>query len=167
MNNYEKAKDKCNMLINQKFQYIGRTCEIIYLGFGDTFIRENSKGEKREIAKYSIHIQCPFRIYNKHGIILGTDDLYIPANNNEIHVDLDKQNSTNFDYFLEKINKQLLENEYVRNINIQINGDLFIIMQNFTFSLFIASFDHEAWRLFETNTEKEHLVISGNKIDFV
>lgn len=153
------------VLKGKKLQYICRSCELVDMGFGALYERENHRGRKVTVATYTLHLFGPFRITNLTGTIVGSADLFIPSDNSNRVVDLDIKNSTMFDLRLEE-NKKLLKDEYVTDVTINDYGDIFIKLSNICISVFVAySTDDESWRFFETGVNKEHLVRTGKKFE--
>lgn len=165
MDNILNAVEMCKKLNGQKMQYIGRCLDLVWIGFGDLFERK-SRGRTEKVARYSLHIQCPFRVENKNNIFVGSHDLFIPASAEDTVVDLNKRESTMFDSKINLFNEKF-NNETIANIELSGCGDLKIYLTNINITVFVdSSDDTEAWRLFRTNSEDEHLVVYGSGICF-
>lgn len=156
---------KIFVLKNKKLQYIKRSCDLIQIGFGDLIKIKTRKGEEHFIARYSLHIQCPFRITAKEKLILGYNDLFVSSNNITEAVDLNINSGTIFDLRLRE-NEYMFSNEYVVDVSINKLGDLTILLSNICLSVFVdSSTEYEQWRFFEARTNNEHIIATGNGLE--
>lgn len=148
------------MLLNKKLQYIGRTCELVWFGFGNLVERTDSKGRVNLVASYALHLQCPFRVADDNGILVGYNDLFVSSEDICAAVDLDERDCTMFDKKVDNL-KQLIENEYVKDVSVNKYGDLSVQLSNLTLNVFVAnSIGEEAWRFFKLSDEY-HIVVEG------
>lgn len=71
---------------------------MIWYGVGSAiYLNAKAGGRTETVARYSLHIQCLFRVANKNNIFVGSCDLFIPASAEDTVVDLNKRESTMFD----------------------------------------------------------------------
>lgn len=160
------ATKACSALVGKELQYIYRSCDLIEIGFGDLFRRKNSRGTELTVATYSLHVQCPFRISDETTILVGSNDLFTPSNNNDIAVDLAVQNSSLFDLKICELDKYL-KGHCVTSVTINKFGDLEVQLSNIRITMLsTTSTDDELWRFFETNAGKAHLVATGSGFEF-
>ncbi len=145
-------------LKNQKMQYIKRSCDLVDIGFGDLLKRKNRKNEEVLVARYSLHIQCPFKILYNQKMLTEHTDLYVSSANVYETVDIGQKNCTLFDQRLQEYTNELSD-EYVVDVSINQIGNITISLSNITIFVFIDSTTkEEQWRFFETGTNKEHLI---------
>jgi len=57
-----------------------RTLDMAKFDFGDRRTRIDSDGLAGEVGEFARHIQCPWRITREGKVIVGSSDLYYPAN---------------------------------------------------------------------------------------
>ena len=162
--------EKLKFLKNKRVRYIGRAGNLLWIGIGEDVSNIDYKGRKRVFAKFSLHIQCPFRILLNTKIIIGNNDIYEP-NTEKIPLEnfnWESYGDSLFDKQLEKIASELYTNDVkVIDINLSLIGDLQIILSN---NLCIETFingtsNSEMWRFFETGTDLPHFVKTGINIE--
>src|SRR5512142_2652596 len=52
---------------------------MLWLQFGDRVHAPTRNNPDRITGEYALHVQCPWRVCNLSGIIVGSSDMYIPA----------------------------------------------------------------------------------------
>lgn len=156
---------KC--LNGKKLQYITRSCDLVTIGFGDLFTRKNRNNKETSIAKYSINVQCPFKITDNKGVLLGSDDLFHPVDEEKIFVDLNINDSCCFDKKIIKLVDKFT-NEYVENIEMNVFGDFIINLSNISIHVYNVNSvsNKESWRFFEVGATANHLVRYGTSFNF-
>ena len=163
LENIEKSLQ--GALVGKNLQYIKRTCELVELGFGRIFRRKNRHGKDVEVAEYTLHLLCPFRITAMGKILIGSDDLFVSSSKETDLVDLDKHGTCVFDERLELFHHFCM-NEIVSSVVLTENGDLNLQLTTLQLSVFcVSSTESEMWRFFETGTDKPHVIRVGNKYD--
>ncbi len=151
--------DRLMNLKNKKMQYIKRSCDLVDIGFGDLVKRKNRKNEDVLVARYSLHIQCPFKILYKQKMLTEYNDLYVSSANAYEMVDVGQKNCTLFDKRLQEYTNELCD-EYVVGVLTNQIGDITISLSNITIFVSVDSATkEEQWRFFETGSNKEHLII--------
>ena len=132
------------------------------------------------VGEYALHIECPWRIEGPQGIVTGCDDLWEPAEKVEDDFDWDtwadeKQGNLQ-DTLLEELLGGYDENtdsfvnqtELLTVEEIQADscgGAMIKLSGGYRLVLFPASSRREAWRLFQPDTNEQHFVISGGRIE--
>jgi len=163
--------DYIKELQGKEFRKIGRASNLCWMHFGETVITKDYKGVEREVGKYAIHLQSPWRIkeVDSERIIIASGDLYEPNSLLEWTEEFDWDIKGN-NLFDEKINywHNKWEAMYVENVTINKLGDLQILFSNGIIleSFMDMSIDEEGWRFFECGTGKEHMVCAGTEIRF-
>lgn len=148
------------------FQYISRAADMICLGLGDEIDIVNYKGKNEKRPQYAIHFQCPWRLYNETGIILGSYDIYTPYSKNitdDWEYDIcgrpDSESSV-FDVTLKRIIIEL-DKCKVKDCSLSKYMDLHISFTNgWNLDTFITSSEKvkEFWRFIEFVT-RTHTVV--------
>jgi hypothetical protein len=153
-------------IIGCNFHKISRAVDMMCLGIGNEIDFVNNKGENVKRPQYAIHFQCPWRLYNENGIILGSYDIYEPFNKDigddweyDLHRRPENESSV-FDVTLNKIITELGKCE-VTDCSLTKMNDLHISFTNdWHLDTFITSSEkvEEFWRFIEFETG-EHTVI--------
>lgn len=159
-----------NQIRSKQLRDIGRAANIIWLNFIDKSIDKKYE-EDIQSSMLCLHVQCPCRMVDKEDrkIIFASSDIYVPNSTIEwsMNFEWDIQGNNLFD---EKSKKWLLSNEmiFINDYKFNIFGDLKLILSNGNiFEILINSTsNHECWRLFEKNSNKDHFVVSGQKVIF-
>ena len=146
------------LLLHQKLQYIERTLNLVCLGFGKLLERKDRHSVTDEIAEYSIHIQCPFRILLNNKIVLGSDDLFLSQFPDIESVDLNIKDSCLFDYKSKSL-IQKFNNEIIIGVDMNKQNDLILYTSNLTIQLFVCNNQFESWRFFKFDDESIQIVI--------
>lgn len=160
----EEILQNLKCLVSAQFQYIDRTLDLVHLGFGELFEETNRRGEKREIAAYSFHIQCPFRIIRDNNIVLGYTDLFIPNKETDFMVYLNKRNTNVFDSKVEWLESEL-KNESVKDVCLTPLNDLVIETTNFTIEILVCDQTSESWRFFCIADNSPHIVVDEDGLN--
>lgn len=152
--------EKIKIIVGASFKDIGRAGNTLWITAGNDII--NNGTERR---KYSIHVQCPWRITKNSKIILASGDIYIPSSNyqytEEEGFQWDILGNNKFDEYIAS-EKIFLQDLVVKNVHVDELGGLKIIFNNQTvFESFInSSIDDEFWRFIEYNhNSSEHVVV--------
>ena len=160
--------DVLQVLKNTEFKCVGRAGYIVWMCFGDDILFRDDMGTERVVPKYSLHIQCSFRITLNNIILITDSDMYRPCSTmKEDEFNCDIIGHTRYDEFAEKFSKQNAENWYrVVDVSMSKCGDVKIILTNgCIIEIFVnCSDDYEAWRFFENSDENEsvHYVMTGD-----
>ncbi len=160
-----------SIIKNEPFRYIGRACNLAWLGFGKDVISKDYKGEERKTAQYALHIQCPFRISRGGMKVLASGDMYEPNSTTEWTEDFDWDiaGANLYDEKASLLTEKLSHNN-ITAVNIESNemGDVKIYLSDgYVIEIFTNnSSETEEWRFFETGIEKEHFVITGKGIEY-
>ena len=150
--------NQLNFLQGLKIQNIGRTLDMVNIGFGEPVVRKKKNGEEIIIGKFALHVQCPFRIIRDNNIVLGYTDIFIPDEENSLVVDLNKRNTNVFDSKVEWL-KLELKNEVVKGVYLTSINDLVIQTTNFTIEILVCDQTSESWRFFCVTDDSPHIVV--------
>lgn len=155
--------DKLAIIQNAKFEKIGRSIDIICIHFCDI-----------DGKKYALHLLNFFRICNQNKILITGFDKYQPTKAlldspsfDPKTYDCDVQGDNLFDEWVINQGTAILNNSYIKNIELNTLGDLTLYLSN---NLVLSIFwdrtnPNECWRLFEVNSDKKHFVITGNGVE--
>ena len=144
-------------LINTKINQIGRASDMLWIIFNNL----------NNDQSYSLHVQCPWRIYDDSlkNVLIASYDIYLPRSLiNDNNFLWDEKGNNLFD---EKIDILMShkKNLTVENVEISAVNDLTIFLSNnITIELFNnTSSDEECWRFIDKE-EDIHYVAEGINI---
>lgn len=166
-------KAELNKITGLKLQYIGRSSDLFWLGFGE-IVQINRRGRTEETAEYTLHIQCSWRITLHNKIVVASRDVYVPnsewdkLNDN---FDWDIQGNNKFDEQIKsfsensgKLMVERIEAEDVGGIEVFLSDDY--KLEAFPDSSGDVD-DCEHWRFFNRKENSRHFVVSGEGIERV
>lgn len=155
-----------DVLVHKPLIHIGRASNMLIVGFGKFYNVIDAKGNTVEKSQFALHVQASWRITNrqKKDVLVASSDFYSPCSSIQWSNDFEWDVAGN-NLFDEKIKEWSIINKDIYVIEYRMNrwGDLLIIFSNGDgLEIFVnASDDSECWRLFEHNSDKEHLVMTG------
>ena len=156
-------------IIGQPIDYIGRVIDLLNIGIGDRMEVLDRKGRLVKKSTFSLHVQSTWRIVNpeKNEILLAYSDFYSPREGIEDGENF-KWDVKGNNLFDEKTENYLKTTEpiYIQNYKINRWYDLFLVLSNGDrLEVFVdVSDDSECWRIFKSECEEPHLVITGQGI---
>lgn len=160
--------DIIEILVGQKVNSIGRTAAMCWISFGNIVEIEGHKG-KRKVGKFALHLQCPWRIIDGANILLSSTDMFEPCSDYKEDGDFDWDIQGN-NLFDEKARIMFTEDKNIRVQEVKFSGyyDLTIIFSNqLILECFVdRSLKEECWRFFQPGSDKVHLIITGQGIEF-
>lgn len=133
-----------------------------------------TRGRKRLLGKFALHLDCPWRIRNGSGKIeLGSGDMYTPPSAKSQDetfdwdtFDWDIQGNNLFD---EKVKLLFPPDTNIRVVFAALseNNDLTITFSNgLILECFLSiSSGEECWRLFKPASEDGHFVVTGTGVE--
>jgi hypothetical protein len=155
--------EKLKILSNKKLSSLGRAGSMLWIGFGETILKENFRGEIRKVKEYVLHISCSWRLADEWKIIVASRDMYIPKLGiPDEDFDSDVLGNSRFD---EKVSRLLQDIEtnstYVSEFVVDKYGGLIIrFINGLKLEVFPDdSLEEEYWRFFTNITRSEHLVV--------
>lgn len=160
----EKIFNQLNFLQGLKIQNIGRTLDMVNIGFGEPIVRKKKNDEEVILGEFALHVQCPFRIIHDNNIVLGYTDLFIPDEETNILVDLNKRNTNIFDSKVKCLELEL-KKETVKNIYLTPVNDLVIETANFTIEILVCDQSSESWRFFCIADNSPHIVVDEDGLN--
>jgi hypothetical protein len=134
--------------------------------FGGRRTVPDRHGGEKIVGDYAIHVDCPWRIQRAERIVIGSRDVYSPADDSVDWADFDwdVQGANGLDVkmallFSERSGKPLL----VQEIRVaEFGGFQLVFSDGLSLEVFpVASGDDEAWRIFQGWTHGDHFVVSG------
>jgi hypothetical protein len=147
----------------------GRAADLEWFQFGQRRT-VTSRGQTKEVGEYALHIQCAWRITHGDDVVVGSRDLYCPA---EETVEFPE----NFKWEVLGSNRRdrkiaaLFEDEtrqfVVRLIEVGSAGRFSILLNNdYALEVFPDdSLSNEHWRIFGPYIEGPHFVVTGKGLE--
>lgn len=162
--------EELKRLIGLPLQKAGRASDLVWFGFGNFVkIEDKRHGGYREVAEYSLHIQCAWRITDFEKIITGSSDRFIPNSQIKDYEEFnwDVQNANRCDEQLKVLLDKLSTDLIVKDVTVNKFGDAKIFFNDDYLLEVIPdnSTADEAWRLFNNGGDTEHLVITGTGVN--
>lgn len=147
----------------------GRACDLIWFIFGEMVKSEDKRnGRSKEVAEYSLHVQCAWRLTDPEKIIVGSADRFIPnsANNYSDNFDWDVQGENRCDEQLKALFSGFEDGFIVKDVSADRFGGLKIhLAESLLLEVFTDnSTDDEAWRFFKRGEDVPHLVVTGRGV---
>jgi len=150
-----------------------RAADMLVLQFGTLSFTEPVQGssvratQNATVGDFALHIQCPWRIEGKDGIVTGRLDLWEPIEHGA-GFNWDDWNYEKSPNLQDWLFDQWMRNgsHVVRNVTADEYGGATIgFGEGFVLRLFPASSRGEDWRVFRPKTGARHFVVSGGKVE--
>ncbi len=147
-----------------------RTLDMAKFDFGARRSRTDSDGAAGEVGEFALHIQCPWRITRQGKVIVGSGDLYYPANHRydeNVPDEFDWERTTTLrDQLLDVLFEGGKRQFIVQKVEAGDAGGLQIVLSE-ALCLDVLPCDslpREHWRLFEPDNFESHFVVSGQGV---
>lgn len=152
-----------NALVGLPLTGASRAGEMAMFWFGESRAVQTSRGIKQR-PEYSLHPQCSWRLFGGDSMLMGSSDLYYPADGREDRSDFDwdTPGASRRDALM----KDLLDSEErltIMQIELGIAGALKLHFEH-DYCLELMpdnSLNEEYWRLFKPGTDDQYLVATG------
>ena len=142
-------------LVGAPLRYMTQTLDLFCFGLGENITYTNLLGNKRDVAKYALHVQCPFSIKENNKYILPSNWEQYMSNKHQIN--------TYYEY-IHTVVENVLYSRVIKLIELRDNNNLKISFQNSILEIY-PNGKEESWRLFEPGQNKSHLVASNEWIE--
>lgn len=156
-------------IVGLPIDYIGRVIDLLNIGIGDSMEVLDRNGRTVKKSTYSLHIQSAWRIVNpkRKEILLVYSDIYSPREGIEDDQNFNCSVKEN-NLFDQKIENYLNKTGpiYIDSYKVNIWGDLLLIFSNGDrLEVFVdVSDDSECWRIFKSECDEPHSVLTGHGI---
>lgn len=166
MDQRANVEQSLHLLIGQPLVNAGRAADMIWFSFGKEGKVIDSRGNQRSVGEFSLHVQCAWRFLGPDGILVGSNDIYSPAEKisepkTDFNWDVPGENRCD-----ERI-KQLFTDRKSSLVVDEIHADFvggFKILFGDGFALEVfpnSSCGVEEWRLFQPGANRPHFVLKG------
>jgi hypothetical protein len=150
----------------------GRAADLASFQFGRRIPRNDFFGKPTQIGEYALHVQCAWRIVRGDRVLVGSRDLYYPAEYENEHEEF----PSDFDWDRDpnrrdKLLRSLFEDgrrEFmVERVEVGTAGTLRILLtESLALDVFPEdSLKHERWRLLCPERDEPHLVVTGYGVE--
>jgi len=161
--------DYFDKIVGQPIEYIGRVIDLLNIGIGDSVEVLDRKGRPAKKSTFSLHIQSTWRIVNpkRKEILLAYSDFYSPREGiaDDENFNWDVKGNNLFDVKAENY-LRTTEPIYIQSYKVNTWGDLLLVFSNGDrLEVFVdVTDDSECWRIFKSECEEPHLVLTGQGI---
>ena len=162
--NFIQETKVIRLLKTRQFQCIGRCLDLVYIGFGELFMRTNRRGDQTAVATFTLHLQCPFRIIYNQKLLLESNDLYCAIDGTNGDVNFDEPNTCLFDAKCFSVIDRL-KGHVVKDVKLDIHQNLIILFDSACIQIDAIDQDCESWRFFKPNANEKHLVAYRNRFE--
>jgi hypothetical protein len=148
-----------------------RAADMATFDFGRRRESFDSRGNTKEVGELALHVQCPWRITREDDVVVGSRDLYYPADYDEsqdVPGDFDwEQHPNRRDKLLVSLFHDGTRELLVKRVEVGAAGSLHILLSDdFCLDVFPAdSLSLEHWRLFVPDNDAPHFVLTGRGIE--
>ena len=158
-------------LIGNPLWGCGRAADMATFQFGPRTERIDRHGKAYWVGEFALHVQCPWRIVREDGVVVGSQDLYYPAEYDPkigVPEEFDWNRDPTRCYHLLSA---LFDNEtrefIVQAIDVGSAGGVRVLLNHgLALEVFPCdSLEREHWRLFKLGSEEKHFVVTGNGIE--
>jgi len=159
------------VLVGKPLWKCTRAADLASFQFGARNKVPGFRNTTKEVGEFALHVQCAWRIVRKDRVIVGSRDLYFPADysdDEEIPPEFDwdrdpnlrdKQLQSLFDNDSLEFTVLGVETGAAGSLRIALSGGLFLDILPYDSLL------HEHWRLFDPRTDSSHFVVTGGGIE--
>jgi hypothetical protein len=159
------------VLVGKPLWKCTRAADLASFQFGARSKVSGSRNVTTEVGEYALHVECAWRIAREDRVIVGSRDLYYPADysgDEEIPPGfdwdrdanlLDQQVQSLFADGTVEFTVLTIEAGVAGSLRIALSGDLFLDILPYDSIL------HEHWRLFDQRTDNSHFVVTGGGIE--
>jgi hypothetical protein len=165
----EQIQKALAVLIGEPLWSSGRAADLEWFQFGERRTVNGLWDKPKEIGAHALHVQCAWRIRQGDEVVVGSSDLYIPAE--------EGTQSESFDWQVlgssrrDKRIAELFQNEtrqfLVQQVQVGDAGSFTIILDSaYALDVFPDdSLSNEHWRIFKPSSDTPHFVVSGGGLE--
>lgn len=144
----------------------GRAADLEWFQFGQRRSVKDHRGNTKEVGEYALHLQCAWRIRQGDQVIVGSRDLYYPADEIQDRpedFDWDVIGGNRRDRKIEALFQSETRQFWVREVTVGDAGSFTISLDDgYALEAFPDdSSADEHWRIFKPYSEEAHFVATG------
>ncbi|MFD9791442.1 hypothetical protein ACFWXK_10885 [Streptomyces sp. NPDC059070] len=152
-------------LVGSPLRDVGRASDLAWFSFGEPRHVAGPDGSTRIVHEHALHLQCPFRLSDNTAVLMGSQDVYYPADrpsSSDDPFDWDRQDANLLDHRIEEVRARIeRDNPVVEHAQADPFGGFRLAMSgglNLQV-LPVTSFRREHWRYLRPYTDEEHFVV--------
>jgi hypothetical protein len=161
----EEVQKALSVLIGQPLWSSGRAADLEWFQFGQRRTVIGVRGDTREVGEYALHVHCSWRIRHGDQVVIGSRDLYVPAEESyqPADFDWDVQGANRRDRRIADLFQAGTRQFLVQHIEVGAAGSFILILDSgYAVEVFPDdSLMEEHWRIFKPYVEGPHFVVSG------
>jgi hypothetical protein len=148
-----------------------RAADMATFQFGKSSVVKDFYGKPTEVGEYALHVQCPWRIIQGDQIVVGSGDLYYPAQSSDHELPPADFNWDRDPNRRDEILRALFgagEGDFiVRKIEVGNSGSFRLIFDSDKLLEVFPddSLPHEHWRLLSPTMDQPHFVLTGAVVE--
>lgn len=158
----EQIEIELHVLIKQKLYDIGRAGSLLWVSFGEEVITLDGKGLEKLKGKYTLHIQCTWRITTDDEIIVASGDIFQPRTGLSYEdFEWDTKGENRFDEKIPALKKEFQLTGIINYISADKYGGLRICFDSgICLEVFPDdSLENEFWRFIKFEDVNKHFVV--------
>ncbi|MGD6817694.1 hypothetical protein ACQCVE_11580 [Metabacillus sp. 113a] len=154
-------------LIGLPFSAASRAGSMAVFKFGEVTRGTDKWGNETEETKWSLNIQCCWRISNSSKIITASHDLYLPSSGEIENQEFNWEEDMNlFDEKIKLVTESVFPIEVVSISADELGGAKIYLSNRMILEIFPdESGDEEFWRIHNRSDANLDLVVAGNGIE--
>ena len=149
-----------------------RAADMLTLQLGEPRMDTSPMGRRREIGEYALHVQCPWRLTENARLIVGSGDLYTPAEPSvdRVAFQWDAVGASWWDHQLRGFFSDRAPIRIERIAADPFGGFLLACSSNISFEVFpntsaVPHDDSEYWRLLKPGDSTKHFVVCASGLE--
>jgi hypothetical protein len=165
-----QVQEALNVLIGQPLWSSGRAADLEWFQFGRRKIVQDSRGDRREVGEYALHVQCAWRIRQEDHIVVASRDLYDPPEESDDRPDnfnWDVQGGNRRDKRIAELFLGETRQFLVQMVEVGAAGS-FTIGLDGDYALDVFPDDSssgEYWRIFKPYAKEPHFVVTRKGLE--
>jgi hypothetical protein len=166
----EQVQKALNVLVGEPLWSSGRAANLEWFEFGQRRTVNGARGDAKEVGEYALHVQCAWRIRHGDQVVVGSSDLYVPAeetDNEQKDFNWDLQGANRRDKRIADLFQNETRQFLVKQVQVGAAGSFTIILDgDYALDVFPDdSVRDEHWRIFKPSSEAPHFVVSGSGLN--
>jgi len=165
-----QVQEALSVLIGQPLWSSGRAADLEWFQFGPRKTVQDSRGDKREVGEYALHVQCAWRIRQGNQIVVASRDLYSPPEESDDRPDnfnWDVQGGNRRDKRIAELFLGETRQFMVQKVEVGAAGSFTIGLEDaYALDVFPDdSLSGEHWRIFKPYADEPHFVVTGKGVE--
>ena len=165
-----QVQEALSVLIGQPLWSSGRAADLEWFQFGPRKTVQDSRGDKKEVGEYALHVQCAWRIRQGDQVVVASRDLYSPPEESDDRPDnfnWDVQGGNRRDKRIAELFLGETRQFMVQKVEVGAAGSFTIGLEGaYALDVFPDdSLSGEHWRIFKPYAGEPHFVVAGKGLE--